>query len=260
MTRASEFVLTPADHSLLGPLAEHRVLIVPQVAVLLGVTERTAARRLKRLHDAGLVSHTRIFAGAPHAVRITSRGLRAAGSSLKAPNLNLNEYRHDVGVAWLWLAAGAGSFGELTGMTSDRRMQTEDAVLVSSGGRTAWGVGLGMFGSHGTPQHHYPDLMLEMASGHRVAVELELTSKSAGRMARIMRAYASDARIDHVLYLAANPRIVQRVTESARRAGIGDRVHVQLLAPDGIAGASAGSARTAPRQAGRPVTPRGAER
>ena len=46
---ASEISLTEADLSVLGPLAEHRILIVPQVALLLGVSDRTAARRLKRL-------------------------------------------------------------------------------------------------------------------------------------------------------------------------------------------------------------------
>jgi hypothetical protein len=260
MAPEPEFPLSRADLSLLGPLAEHRLLIVPQVALLLGVSDRTAARRLARLHGAGLVLHRQIFAGAPHAVRITSPGLRVIDSSLKAPNLNLNEYRHDVGVAWLWLAARGGSFGSLTGMTSDRRMQSEDAGRLASGGWARWGIGVGLFGPHGNPQRHYPDLMLETASGHRVGVELELTSKSVRRMDRIMWAYASDARIDHVLYLAGNQRIAQRVTDSARRAGIGDRVHVKLLARDGIEGVGVGNARVAPRQVTRTLKPRGAER
>ncbi len=240
MAPPTEFSLTRADLSLLGPLAEHRLLIVPQVALLLGVSERTATRRLTRLHDAGLVLHRQIFAGAPHAARITSPGLRAIDSSLKAPNLNLNEYRHDVGVAWLWLAARCRQL---------RRPHRDDIRPADAvGGRRCpvlgragpMGIGVGLFGPHGTPQRHYPDLMLAMASGHRVGVELELTSKSVRRMDRIMWAYASDAHIDHVLYLVGNQRIAQRVTDSARRAGIGDHVHVKLLARDGIEGAGHG--------------------
>lgn len=257
---ASETTLTEADLSVLGPLAEHRILIVPQVALLLAVSERTAARRLKRLHDAKLLRLESIFSRQPTSAAITSKGLRAIGSSLKAPYLNLNEYRHDVGVAWMWLAARDGAFGEIADLTSDRRMRAEDAAAISSGGRAKWGIGLGLIGHRGAPQHHYPDLMFEVASGHRVAVELELTSKSTRRMSRIMMAYASDARIDHVLYLAANNRIAGRVTEAAQRAGIGDRVHVQLLAPDGIEGAGLGSARQPRRQLARAVDPRGAER
>ncbi len=79
-------------------------------------------------------------------------------------------------------------------------------------------------------------------------------------MGTIMWAYASDARVDHVLYLVGNQRIAHRVSDSARRAGIGDRVHVKLLARDGIEGAGMASARVAPRPATRRLKPRGAER
>ena len=74
-----------------------------------------------------------------------------------------------------------------------------------------YGVGLGLLGSHGQPQRHYPDLMLDTRGGHRVAVELELTAKSARRMARIMTGYASDASVDAVLYLVPTRAIAQVV-------------------------------------------------
>jgi hypothetical protein len=245
MTRIDHISPTEREASVLGPLAEHRILIVPQVALLLGVSDGTALRRLRQLENARLLELQGIFKGLPLAATIRSRGLRALGSSLKPPQLNFNEYRHDVGVGWLWLAARAGSLGELRGLTTDRRMQAEDAVAIAAGRGSRWGVGVGLLGSHGKPQRHYPDLMLDMATGHRVAVELELTAKSSRRLSRIMTGYASDARIDSVLYLAANRSIATRVKESARRAGIPERVHVQLLAPDGIAGAEVGRVRRA---------------
>ncbi len=185
-----------------------------------------------------------IFPGLPWAASIRAPGLRATGSQLRTPELSPNEYRHEVGVGWLWLAARAGNLGELRGLTTERQMQAEDGTARAAGERPKWGVGLGLFNSYGRPARHYPDLVLDTASGHRVAVELELTAKSSGRMRRIMSAYASDSHIDHVLYLAANASIAQRVADAARRAGIPDRVHVQLLAPDGIAGAEVGRART----------------
>ena len=240
MTRAPDMSLTERDASLLGPLAEHRILIVPQVALLLGVSERTALSRLRALERNRLLQLRPIFQGLPQAASIQSRGLRALGSPLKAPQLNLNEYRHDVGVGWLWLAARAGRFGELRTLTVERQMQAEDAAVTAGGGSARWGVGLGLFNSHGRPQRHYPDLMLDTTSGHRVAVELELTLKSSGRIGRIMSSYASDATVDEVLYLVANRAIGNRVLEAARRAGIPELVHVQMLAPDGIAGAEVG--------------------
>ena len=249
MTRVDDLSLTQREASVLGPLAEHRFLIVPQLALLLGVTDATAVRRLRQLEQRRLLELRGIFKGLPTAAVILSRGLSAVGSPLKAPQLNYNEYRHDVGVGWLWLAARAGNLGELRGLTTDRRMQAEDMTAVAAGRPARWGVGVGLLGSHGQPQRHYPDLVLDMASGHRVAVELELTAKSSGRINRIMRAYASDARVDHVLYLAANRSIAARVQESARRAGIPERVHVQLLAPDGIAGADVATVRGSERAA-----------
>jgi hypothetical protein len=244
MTRAADSDLTERETSVLGPLAEHRFLIVPQVAVLLGVSERTALHRLRALERDRLTTFHRVFQGLPWAASIQSRGLRALDSPLKAPpKLNYNEYRHDVGVGWLWLAARAGSFGELRGIATDRRMQAADLGAAAAGGSPQWGVGLGLLGPRGRPQRHYPDLMLDTASGYRLAVELELTAKSSGRMARIMTAYASDSHVDHVLYLAANRALATRVLESARRAGIPERVHAQLLARDGIAGAEIGQMR-----------------
>jgi hypothetical protein len=243
MTRADDALLTEREAAVLGPLAEHRLLIVPQVAALLGLSARTAVSRLKALERADLVWFGPIFQGLPWAASIESHGLRALGSRLKPPQLNLNEYSHDVGVGWLWLAARAGRLGDLRGLTTERRMQSDDAGRVAAGQESRWGVGLGLLGSHGHPKRHYPDLMLDMASGHRVAVELELTAKSAGRVDRIMTAYASDARVDHVLYLAADGSIPARLREAAHHAGIPERVHVQRLAPDGIAGADLGRTR-----------------
>ena len=256
MTPTHDDSLTERDASVLGPLAEHRILIVPQVAALLGVGERAALARLKALEQARLTRFHTIFRGLPWAAAITSPGLRALGSPLQAPRLNLNEYRHDVGVGWLWLAARAGSFGEAGSITTDRRMQAEDLTARAAGRLPRWGVGVGLLGSHGQPQRHYPDLMLDLASGHPLAVELELTAKSSGRMTRIMRAYASDSGVDHVLYVAANRSIATRVRESARRAGIPERVHVQLLAPDGIVGAQIGRLRSVGRA---PATARSRE-
>ena len=260
MTRAEKPTLSDRDASVLGPLAEHRFLIVPQVAVLLGVTERTAVTRLRALAADRLIHFDPVFHSVPWAATIQARGLRALDSALRTPpRLNYNEYRHDVGVGWLWLAARAGSLGAAKAITTERRMQSQDAAAPS--GRAAkWGVGIGTLGSHGQPRRHYPDLMLDLTSGYRVAVELELTSKSSARMAGIMNAYASDASVDHVLYVAANRAIAGRVLESARRAGISQRVHVQLLAHDGIAGAELGRGRTAGINRARARTPRTVER
>jgi hypothetical protein len=235
----------------LGPLAEHRILIVPQVALLLGVSEDTAAKRLASLRRGGLVHHEHIFHRAPAAVWITRRGLDAIEHRLPQPRLDLRGYRHDVGVGWVWLAARAGKFGELKGLAADREMRAADTRAAAAGAPVQYGVGLGLLGSHGRPQRHYPDLMLDTRGGHRVAVELELTAKSARRMARIMTGYASDASVDAVLYLVPTGALARLVSDAARRAAISDLVHVQRIAPDGIVGASAANVRSTLRSRSR---------
>ena len=256
MTRAREITITEVDLSLLGPLAEHRILIAPQVASLLGVTEATAARRLNRLREGGLVNHERVFDGHPSATSITSRGLGAIESRLPRPRVDLRGYRHDVGVGWLWLGARGGAFGDLIEVAADRRMRAQDAAALRAGDPLRYGVGLGLLGPHGRPQHHYPDLLVTQRSGHRVAVELELTAKSPSRMARIMTAYASDGNVDAVIYVVQNRAIAQLVSDAARRAGIADIIHLLRLGPDGIAGAGYRSP-NAVRTAGRDTIGRG---
>jgi hypothetical protein len=216
-------------------LAEHRVLVEWHVRELLGVGEDATARRLRRLASAGLVDYARIFEGHPAAVSITRRGLGAIGSPLPAPRLDLKGYRHDVGVGWLWLAARRGAFGHVDAITSERTMRSRDRRREA--GEQPLGVGLGLHGPHGGEQLHYPDLLLELTGGRRVAVELELSGKGRRRLDQIMFAYAGDGRLDGVLYLAPPGRIARDVRDAAGRAGISDTVKVQLLADGSPAGA-----------------------
>jgi len=257
VTQAHRISITDADRAVLGPLAEHRILIVPQLALLLGLSEDTVSRRLKRLRDAGHVHYGPVFDRAPWPARITGPGLRAIGRPVNPPRERLQEHRHDVGVGWLWLAARAGAFGAAERILTDRGMRSADAARSTGDAGEPYGIGLGTFGPHGQRQRHYPDLMIDTAGGHRVAVELELTQKSAERMRRIMTAYATDSRIDAVLYVVPSRRLAELVTESARRAGVADIVHVKRLAPDGIAGAEPGSKQ---RTRARAPVARGAER
>jgi hypothetical protein len=209
-------------------LAEHRFAIVPQVQVLLDCSTRVARQQLRSLLSAGHVRSDRIFTGRPSTCRITPSGLRAIGSPLAPPRVHLSAYDHDLGLGWLWLAARDGSFGALTAIHSERFMRSDDARSDRSG--RAFGVGTGVLGPRGREQLHYPDLLLHTRAGRRVAVELELTAKSRPRLAGIMLGYASDARLDAVLYLVGDGRLAARTERAARDAGIASLVQVQPLA------------------------------
>jgi hypothetical protein len=206
------------DRELLRFLALHRATTAAQVPVLLKISPRRASERLRRLEDARLLRRDRIFAGRPATVTITRRGLREIGSELPPPRVSLTEYRHDVGVSWLWLAARDGVFGHMREVVAERELRAATQPV------------------RGLEQHR-ADLQLTTAAGKRIAVELELTAKSTERLDRIMLGFAGDPQLDAVLYLVPDAALARRIGQAAQRAGIADMVRVQRLAPDGIHGA-----------------------
>lgn len=221
--------LTDRDLAILRLLAEHRKLCALHVAALLGVRPRTAQARVRRLAGLGMLVRQRIHGGHADACWITREGLNAVGSRLPEPKPDLTAYRHDLGVGWLWLAAGRGAFGAVTEFHGDREMRSHDQRRDRTG--RALGVGLGFPGPKGYEQRHYPDLVMTLGSGHRVAIELELTVKSRRRLDGIMRGYAADRRFDAVIYLTDDPAVRTAIEGAASRTGIPDIIHVQDLAP-----------------------------
>jgi hypothetical protein len=239
-----ELVLSDPDLDLLRALAEQRVAVMAQVAHWLGVGDRAAGRRVARLRDAGLLESRRLFERGSTMVRISSPGLKLIGSPLPRPGQKLDEYRHDVGVGWIWTAAREGAFGQMATIHSERAMRSHDMRLdrMPDGERLREpdgelrGVGVGAWRADGRPERHYPDLLLESPAGHRIAVELELSDKGRRRLDGVMEAYASDARIDAVLYLVPDPGLAERVRAAASRAGIAEMVYVRGIVGGEIAG------------------------
>jgi hypothetical protein len=216
--------LTERDRRILRFCAEHRFVLAPQVALLLGVIGTDAAkRRLAALHRAGYLRRERRYVAEPFAYAVTPAGLGAAGSDLSRPRrLDPATYAHDVGIAWLAAAAHRGAFGELSEIVCERRMRSEDA----RGGRDDRRHGVRRAGVGGRGLH-YPDLTVVTASGRRVAFELELHVKGAARRERILGAYACDPRFDAVIYLVRTEAERRTLLRSARRVGLEDRIHVQ---------------------------------
>jgi hypothetical protein len=217
--------ITDRDLDVLAFLAEHRLVMADHVRSLLGVSASVARRRLHALSELGLVSQRRLFHGQPSSYQITRHGLGAIHSALPPPRLDWRSYAHDAGVAWIWLAAQRGAFGELREVVSERRMRSHDASARRRD--EVLGVRLGGTGPAGGPRVHHPDLLLIDRQGRRIAVELELSSKGRDRRDRILRGYAADPRIDAVLYLVEDRRVGRSVQDSARRLGIAPLVHVQ---------------------------------
>lgn len=239
--------LTEQDQELLGFLAEHRLVLPEQAAALLDRAPDTARARLSRLESAGYVRSESVFRGHPPMYLITRPGLRVLGSGLEPPRIEVRAYQHDVGVAWLWLAAHGGTFGPLREIIAERRLRSHDGARRSDlDAVEPLGVRLGGFGARGQERLHYPDLLLRTADGRRVALELELSPKGRTRLETILMGYGADPRIEGVVYLVDKASVARSVTDAARRLGVSSRVHVQRVRLAG-AGASAPRGRTASR-------------
>jgi hypothetical protein len=238
--------LTEPDLELLRFLAEHRLVLPEHAAVLLDRSPKTASARLARLAAGGYVRSERRFVGRPPMHLIAPAGLRAVGSTIEAPRLDERAYQHDVGVAWLWLAARAGTFGPLEEIIGERRMRSQDGARDSGlDSPEPLGIRLGGVGPRGQERLHYPDLLLRTADGRRVALELELSSKGRTRLETILVGYGADPRIDGVVYLVDKASVARSVGAAARRLGVSARVHIQRVR---FAGA------TSPAQRGRTVS------
>ncbi len=217
--------LTDRDRRVLAFAAEHRVVLTAQVGVLLGTSAETARGRLRALRDAGYIRSESGVPG-PTCYLIERKGLAAIGSRLPRPrDVDLGTYRHDVGLAWLWLAAHRGMFGTLRDVISERGMRSHDGRRHQRS--SPLGVRLAGVGPHGGERRHYPDLLLRCRTGHRVAVELELTTKPRAHREKILGGYALDSRIDAVLYLVCDQRVGQAIERSAAAVGIAPMVIVQ---------------------------------
>ncbi|MGO9956573.1 MAG: hypothetical protein ACLP50_11415 [Solirubrobacteraceae bacterium] len=228
-SRTDASALTERDLILLAFVAEHRFVIPGHVAGLLRTSPRAASTRLRALVRAGHLRSDDAVRHEPTFYQITRAGLKAVGSDLPAPrDVDIGTRRHDIGLAWLMLAARAGRFGPLRDLISERRMRSHDGRAEGRG--SPFGVRLGGTGPRGTPRLHHPDLIAVTAAGRRVAFELELSSKPRGRREGILAGYAADRRIAAVVYLVDIPAVGRAITRSAARLEIAELISVQRVA------------------------------
>ena len=222
-----EVRLTDRDLRLLTFLAEHRLALETHLRSVLGASADATRTRLRALARGGFLTYPRVFDGEPAACQIRRPGLAAIGSRLPPPRLNLACYEHDVGAAWLWLAACSGTLGPMREVIAERVLRSHDRSADRD--REPFGVRLGGVGPGGQERLHYPDLLLVTRQGRSIAIELELTSKGRTRREGILAGYAVDSRIDAVLYLVERGPLGRAIEGSAARMGVADRVHVQYF-------------------------------
>jgi hypothetical protein len=223
--------LTERDRALLTFMAEHRLVLERQLERLVGAGDGLLRGRLRALVSTGYAREGRAFD--ERFYQICRLGLAAIDSELPEPRFHLGGYKHDVGLAWLWLAARGGTFGPAREVLGERRLRSHDGV--GERPREPYGVRLGGYDRNGRDRLHYPDLLLIDFRGRSLALELELTPKGRNARELILGGYGADSSIDRVLYLVENHprgRAIRRLVEqSARAAGLADRVQFQFVKP-----------------------------
>jgi len=250
--RRARVGLTDRDRVVLAFVAEHRIVVRAHIRALLAVGEGAARARLRALANAGFMTRGRSPDGHQECYAIRPRGLAALAATMAPTRLDYRGFEHDVGIAWIWLAARQGLWGQAREVVSERRMRSHDR---SEGGRDApFAVRLGGVGPGGAQRMHYPDVLLVRGDGRRVAFELELSGKSRVRRERILAGYGADPRIDAVVYLVDNPQVGRAIRATARKLGISDLVHVQRVQRrEPAAQAQAGRQRAASRSRSAPA-------
>ena len=233
--------LTATDDALLAFIGDHRFVLPAQAGALLGTSEEGARSRLRALTGAGYLIEEPVLAGQPATYRSTRVGHDAVGSELRPLPVGLRTYWHDVGAAWLWLAARSGAFGDMHEVLSERVLRSRDARQRVRD--DPFGVRLGGLGPKGRERLHYPDLLLVDRGGRRLALELELTSKSPAKREQILGGYAVDPRIARVLYVVYKPQVARALRASVSRLGISSLVTIQRVRPADRPRPAAGSTR-----------------
>jgi hypothetical protein len=184
---------TPRDLEVLPVIADQCAVTLPQLARLIGRTERTARWLRDRWQRAGWVESGVLLVGRPVFVWLTSRGHAACGVEFKT-----------------WRPHAIGRLAHLAAVTDVRlhvAMRRPEAEWISERVIARRGF------EAGQRRKHLPDAEV-LIGDQRVAVEVELTQKERRRTQAIVAEL--HARYDAVWYFVA-PSVCRHLAEVIER-------------------------------------------
>jgi hypothetical protein len=170
-----------------------------------------AYQRLSSLTRDGLLEHHAVLYGRPGMYSATLAGLRWQSIDyLGACSVRPGSFEH----AWQVAEAAVEIHRSLPGwfVISEREIRSHE----TDSGNLYASVQVGSVGDR--PMIHRPDLGLMYPGKRVVPVEIELSTKSASRLAAICRGWARARHIDTVYYLAAAgpERAVKRAVQATK--------------------------------------------
>jgi hypothetical protein len=191
------------DWDALGWIARFRFVDAAVLGLHLGVSKQQAGARVRRLERAGLVARGGTRGGtATWTITATRRGMRALGLPLRRPARTDIQRDHELGLAWLVTRLEARP--DAPTIKTERESRSAEAA---TGARHSVDV----YEPNGQTAKRWPDLVLEHATGHRVAVEFERTAKGASRLMRIVEGYRAADWFDEVVFLAGEAHVARAI-------------------------------------------------
>ncbi len=187
--------LTERDPELLRWINGHGFVITRQAARWMGNRHQTAHRRLGVLARGGLLTQERVYHNRDGAYRLTNLGLGVADDPLcKLSAIRKGSFDHSVMMVDIGLAVVEETGGNFL---PERRVRQQRGLN---------GVGV---------RGHVPDGVLQIDGRKPIPVELEMSTKGADRLRRIVRAYARDQDVEEVWYFVTSGEVrslLERIT------------------------------------------------
>jgi hypothetical protein len=201
-------LVTERDLAVLRWIGEQFAVRADVIRWLLGGDQPLSEGRTRQVIDrwrrAGLVHQQRFFVGAEPVVWPTREGLRLVldGYRARTPKLSMLAHIHAVSLVRL-------------GLERD-------------GTGTAWVPERALYRARPSPDIHVADGEYTDRAGRRIAVEVELTVKAAGRLRRIVGDLTLE--YDHVVYVTGDARVAAALRKAVHAVGEADRVELVDLA------------------------------
>ncbi len=216
--------LTPRDTDILCWLGRHGLATPEQVARRFFHSTWAAYRRLRKLEAMALIRRDRSFWKAPSVLRLTTAGVRVADAGVGPAELVLAEVRHALALVDLTEALLAAHPGAT--LVTEREFRAAQLRALRDG--------------TGRRPGRIPDGVLQLPPDEgetRVALELDLTSKRAYAITRIIGAYTqlfsatpTDDGFGAVWWYVL-PGMVERVREIVQEARALDFIDVREWEP-----------------------------
>ena len=183
-----------------------------------GMSRSIAYQRLNSLTRDGLLEHHTVLYGRPGMYTATLAGLRWKGiGHLGTFSVRPGSFEHAWQVAQT--AVGLGRAMPDWDVMSERQLRSAESEY----GKLLASIQVGQATTR--TKLHRPDLVLTCKKGLVIPIEVELSTKSASRLAAICRGWARARHINTVYYLAT-PGPARAVTRAIHTTNTADRIRV----------------------------------